>query len=263
MTRFFITGGCGFIGQWLTKRLIEEDHEVTVYDVKVDRSIMGANPGVKIVKGRTDDAETLTKAIRSARPEVLVHYAALLSATAEENPQGAYEVNIASAWPLWNAARSADVATILFASTAAVYGPSAEKAREDRYHVPSTIYGISKMYGEMVGTWFARTYGMDFAAFRYASVIGPGRGEGGASAFTSLIIQKAAQGEPYTVQVPARAQMPIVYVKDAVDATLFVHRNIKSLNGEENIFNVPGISPGPERGADRASREKEDTRGED
>ncbi len=248
MTRFFITGGCGFIGQWLTKKLIEEDHEVTVYDVKVDRSIMGANPGVKVVKGRTDDAETLTRAIRSARPEVLVHYAALLSATAEENPQSAYEVNIASAWPLWNAARSADVATILFASTAAVYGPSAERAREDRYHVPSTIYGISKMYGEMVGTWFARTYGIDFAAFRYASVIGPGRGEGGASAFTSLIIQKAALGEPYTVQVPARAQMPIVYVKDAVDATLFVHKNIRSLGGEENIFNVPGISPGPSAG---------------
>jgi len=157
-------------------------------------------------------------------------------------------VNIASAWPLWNAARSADVSSILFASTAAVYGPSSEKAREDHYHVPSTIYGISKMYGEMVGTWFSRTYGIDFAAFRYASVIGAGRGEGGASAFTSLIIQRAAEGEPYAVQVPARAQMPIVYVKDAVDATLFIHRNIGSLNNEEKIFNVPGITPGPSAG---------------
>jgi len=248
MTKFFITGGCGFIGQWLTKRLIEEDHEVTIYDVRADRSIMGDTPKVKIIKGRTDDEESLTRALKSVRPETLVHLAALLSATAEGNPQDAYKVNIASAWPLWNAARSSDVKSILFASTAAVYGPGSEKAREDRYHVPSTIYGISKIYGEMVGTWFSRTYGIDFAAFRYASVIGPGRGEGGASAYSSLIIQKAAEGEPYSVQVPARAQMPIVYVKDAVDATLFVHRNIRSLGNEEMIFNVPGISPGPTAG---------------
>ena len=248
MTTFFITGGCGFIGQWLTKRLIEDDHDVVIYDVKLDRSIVGDSPRVKMVKGSTDDTETLTAAIRQARPEVLVHYAALLSATAEENPQRGYEVNIASAWPLWTAARSADVDSVLFASTAAIYGPWKEKAREDRFHVPSTIYGISKVYGEMVGTWFQRTYGIDFAAFRYASVIGPGRGEVGASAFTSLIIQKAAEGEPYTVQVPARAQMPLVYVKDAVDATLFVHRNIRSLGNEEMIFNVPGISPGPTAG---------------
>jgi nucleoside-diphosphate-sugar epimerase len=248
MTRFFITGGCGFIGQWLARRLIDEGNDVTLYDVKIDRTIVGDSPRVTTVKGRTDDAEGLTRALRSSRPETLVHYAALLSSTAEENPQAAYEVNIASLWPLLNAARTVDVQSVLFPSTAAVYGPGSRKAREDGYHIPSTIYGISKMYGEMMGAWFSRTYGMGFAAFRYASVIGPGRGEGGASAFTSLIIQRAAEGAPYTVTVPESAAMPLVYVKDAVDATLFVHRRIRSLGVEDPIFNVDGITPGPTAG---------------
>lgn len=248
MTSFFITGGCGFIGQWLTKRLIGEGHDVVVYDVRLDRRIIGDSRRVRMIKGGTDDTATLAQAIKSTRPQVIVHYAALLSADAEQEPQRAYEVNIASTWPLWNAARSADVSSVLFASSAAVYGAGNERAREDRYHIPSTIYGISKMYGEMMGTWFSRTYGIDFAAFRYASVIGPGRGEGGASAFTSLIIQKAAEGQHYTVRVPATAQLPLVYVKDAVDATLFIHRNMRRLNNEEMIFNVAGISPGPSAG---------------
>ena len=105
------------------------------------------------------------------------------------------------------------------------------------------------MYGEMIGTWFSRTYGIDFAAFRYASVIGPGRGEGGASAFTSLIIEKAAQGEPYTVQVPARAQMPTGLREGRGRRhALRPRQNIRSLGNEEKIFNVPGISPGPTAG---------------
>jgi nucleoside-diphosphate-sugar epimerase len=219
---------------------------VIIYDLKADRSIVGNGPRIKIVKGRVDDAEALSRALMRSKPQVLVHYAALLSATAEASPGDAYSVNIASTWPLMNAARSAGVESILFASSASVYGPGGRKdAREDHYHLPSTIYAISKIYGEMLGTWFFRTYGINFAAFRYASVIGPGRGEGGASAFTSLIIQKAAQGEPYSVQVPGSAQMPIVYVKDAVDATLFIYSKMRSIDKDQRVFNVSGISPGP------------------
>jgi nucleoside-diphosphate-sugar epimerase len=91
--------------------------------------------------------------------------------------------------------------------------------------------------------WFYRTYGMQFLAFRYGSVIGPGRRDGGASAYAQLMLQKPAQGEPYTVHVPESSRIPIVYVKDAVAATFTAYRKSKSLR--DRIFNVGSLSPIP------------------
>lgn len=251
LARYFITGGTGFIGRWLASRLLAEGNEVVIYDANLDRGAPShAGLGkVRTVKGSVTDSETISRELHKARPDVVVHYAALLSASAESDPETAYQVDVASTWPLFEAVRKADVPTVLFASSASVYGPGGSGlAKEDRYHIPSTIYAISKMYGEMIGSWFNRTYGIDFAAFRYASVIGPGRGEGGASAFTSLMIEKVAKGESYEVQVPESARLPIVYVKDAIDATLYVNRKIRSIRLEEKVFNVCGITPGPSAG---------------
>ena len=90
---------------------------------------------------------------------------------------------------------------IIFASSVAAYGPKLSRGKEDMYTIPETLYGISKQYGELLGLWFNKKYGINFAAFRYASIIGPGRKDGGASSYSTLIIQNPAQGKPYCVRV--------------------------------------------------------------
>ncbi len=249
MSSFLVTGGCGFIGSWLARRLVSEGHEVVLYDVNTEsRLVDDLRDKVRILRGSITDYERLRQAVRENKPDAIIHYAALLSSAAEREPRKGYEVNIASTWPLFEIAREADVDAVLFASSTAAYGPTkAQNYSEDLYAPPATIYGISKIVGELLGLWFYRTYGIQFAAFRYGSVIGPGRRNGGASSYTTLIIQKPAQGESYTASVDEETRMPIVYVKDAVDATLFVYGKIRTL-GDERVFNVTSLTPSPTAG---------------
>ena len=243
-----ITGGSGFLGQWLAKSIIDSGDEVVLYDVRKNTSILGRKEKQVVFQlGGIEQIEELERALKRYKPSVLIHYAALLSATAEADPTKGYSVNISSLWSLFEAARKNGVEEVVFASSTLAYGDDdAPTMKEFMYSPPVTLYGISKIYGEMLGSWYQRKYGIEFAALRYASVIGPGRGEGGATAYATLMFQKAAQGEPYVVRLPKDARIPIVYVKDAVDATLAVRKRISLLR--ERILNVVGLRRNPTAG---------------
>ncbi len=246
MSGVFITGGCGFIGSWLARLLLREGYDVILFDLNIEsRLVDDIRDEAELVRGSITDAEKIREVIKIRKPEVIVHYAALLSATAEKNPEEGYNVNIASTWGIFKTAIENNVRCIIFASSTAAYGPTDGRiVSENDYIPPSTLYGVSKIYGEVLGTWLRRRYGIGFAALRYASVIGPGRRDGGASAYTTLAVQKPAQGEEYDIPVPRDARVPIVYVKDAVEATYHVIKNIDKL-GDYTVFNVAGPQPTP------------------
>ncbi|MEM4185672.1 MAG: NAD(P)-dependent oxidoreductase [Candidatus Caldarchaeum sp.] len=239
-----VTGGCGFLGSWIARTLVSEDYEVVLFDVNETPLIKDIRNKLDFQKGSITDYVRVEEVIKKSRPNTIFHLAALLSAAAEQNPKTGYEVNIATTWPFFELSLKYDVENVLFASSIAVYSSGRGKTvNESMYTTPSTVYGVSKIFGELVGFWFYKRYGLRFAALRYASIIGPGRRNGGASAYSSLVIQKAAQQEPYVVPVPEDAVIPLVYVKDAVDATLHVWREIKRLN--ERVLNVAGLQPSP------------------
>ena len=246
MLSVFITGGCGFIGSWLARLMLQEGHDVILFDLNTESGLVDdIRDEVELIRGSITDAEKIREVIKIHKPDAIVHYAALLSAAAEKNPKEGYNVNIASTWNIFKTAIEKNVGCIVFASSIAAYGPTGGRiVSENDYILPSTLYGVSKIYGEVLGTWLRRRYGIGFAALRYASVIGPGRRDGGASAYTTLAIQKPAQGEEYNIPVPRDARVPIVYVKDAVDATYHVIKNVDKL-GDYTVFNVAGPQPTP------------------
>ncbi len=245
MWTVLITGGSGFIGSHIARSLVRAGYNVVIYDVVVNgKLIKDIRNDVVIVQGDVTDNTLLLETIRKYKVNAIMHYAALLSAATEKNPYQGFKVNFEGTWNVFNTAKTLGVKAIIFASSAAVYGSNIpEVVREDTYTVPETLYGISKQYGEMLGLWFYRRYSIDFAAFRYGSVIGPGRRNGGFSAYSTLIIQKAAQGENYVINVSEDTCLPIIYVKDAANLAIVALENISRL--KSRIYNVAGLTPSP------------------
>ena len=245
MWTVLITGGSGFIGSHIARALIRVGYNVVIYDVVVnDKLIKDIRSDVAVVQGDVTDNALLAETVRKYGVNAIMHYAALLSAAAEKHPYQGFKVNFEGTWNVFSIAKALGVKAIIFASSAAAYGLNTpEVVREDMYTVPETLYGISKQYGEMLGLWLCRRYNIGFAAFRYGSVIGPGRRDGGFSAYSTLIIQKAAQGENYVVNVPEDTCIPIVYVKDVANLAILTLENISKI--KSRIYNVAGLTPSP------------------
>lgn len=245
MSDVLITGGLGFIGSHVAREFTNREYDVVLMDITDDvKLIKDIKHKVKIIKGSVTDKDQVNYIFELYKPKVVVHYAALLSVDVERKPTIGYQVNFDGTWNVFEAARKVDADILIFASSIAAYGPGLpETVEEDVYTIPQTLYGISKRFGEMLGMWFSKTYGIKFIAFRYASVIGPGRRDGGASAYSTLIIQKAAQGEPYMINVPEDAKIPIVYVKDVADVTVYSCENIA--RAKSKIYNVASLKKSP------------------
>jgi len=255
MSTVLITGGCGFVGSHLARFLLERDYNVILMDLAVDeRLVKDIKDKSLIVKADVTNVTQLTEVFKKYRVDAVAHYAALLSSAADSNPHLGYKVDFEGVWNVYNAARATEVESVIFASSVAAYGPEVlQQAKENAYTVPQTLYGISKQFGEMLGLWFYRKYGVQFVAFRYASIIGPGRRNGGASAYSTLIVQKPAQGEPYEVSVREEDAMPIAYIKDVVEVTAVAYEDIKKL--KSRIYNIASLNPSPTAG-ELASRVK-------
>jgi nucleoside-diphosphate-sugar epimerase len=250
MSSILITGGCGFLGSHLARALLKLDHNVILMDSHInEKLIQDIKSKSTIVTADITDILQLKKILKEYDVDGIVHYAALKSAAAESNPNHGYKVNFEGLWNTFDAARASEVGTIIFASSVAAYGSDVlevSSLRENIYSIPETLYGISKQYGEMLGLWFYKKFGIQFAALRYGPVIGPGREDGGASAYTTLIIQKPAQGDPIEINVRKSDQLPIAYIKDVVDVTRKTYENITKL--KSRIYNIASLNPSPTAG---------------
>lgn len=245
MSTILITGGLGFIGSHVARAFLGKGYNVVLLDITTDKKLIrDIEDKVIVVRGDIANKEQLSKILKRYKPDTVIHYAALLSSAAESNPELGYSVNFSGLWNVYDSSRVADVNAIIFASSIAAYGPGVpEIVSEDTFTIPQTLYGISKQLGEMLGLWFYKKYGIQFAAPRYASVVGPGRRNGGASAYSTLLIQKPAQGDPYIVNVPKDAKIPLVYIKDVADVTIKVCENIKTL--KSRIYNISSFHENP------------------
>jgi nucleoside-diphosphate-sugar epimerase len=214
-----VTGAAGYIGRFLVNELVEQGHEVVAVDLNAPPK--GLPPelpaGLTLHQGDVTNKAQMIELAKLRPLSAIIHLAGLVTMNCEQNPDAAMRVNLGGTHNLLDAAREAGVSTFVFASTISVYGPNVEQPMVEGVTPaePLTWYGQSKILGEQLGLYYQRRWGVDFRAARMAAIVGPSRvAVGSATMYTSLILERAALGQPYATDVDPDAGTPVLYARD-------------------------------------------------
>lgn len=220
--RVLVTGGAGFIGSHLVERLAEEGHEVVVLDNLSTgrRANLGAVADrARLVVADVRDAAAVSSC--AAGCGLAFHLAAAVSVPwSVEHPADSHEINLRGTLNVLLAARDAGVRRVVFASSAAVYGPGAPlPAPEEAPFAPVSPYGVEKAAGELYLAMFHRLYGLETTALRFFNVYGPRQDPASPySGVVSTFADRVRQGSALTIQGDGEQTRDFVYVGDVVRA---------------------------------------------
>jgi threonine 3-dehydrogenase len=238
-----ITGGLGFIGIYLAHSLLKKGEEVVLFDIVTKSPLLhDIKDRVKVVQGDLASWAEVMEVVGRNKIDGIYHTGALLSASAEEKPITAYNVNAGGTFNILEAARLFNVKRVIFTSTIASYGLGLHTVDEDTLQMPISMYGVTKVFSERLGEYYNRKFGVDFRAVRLPSIIGPGRGAGGASAYSTLMISEPALKRPYAVTVEEDVIMPLLYIKDCVDCLIQLYE-ADNAKLKRRVYAIAGFSP--------------------
>lgn len=176
--------------------------------------------------------------------------AALLSATAEKDPAFAWKLNMESILIILELAREGKLRKVYWPSSIAVFGPTTPKDATPQHTVtePSTVYGISKLAGEGWCNYYHQRYGVDVRSIRYPGLIGwksaPG---GGTTDYAVHIFHEAIKSGAYTSFLGPKSTLPMMYMPDAIRATIELMEAPAEQVKERGSYNLAGLSFSPEQ----------------
>ncbi len=174
--------------------------------------------------------------------------AALLSATAEQKPKLAWDLNMEGLFNVLDAAKEGMIKKVYWPSSIAVFGPSTPRVNTPQYTVmePNTIYGISKQAGERYCEYYHQKYGVDVRSIRYPGLIGhksaPG---GGTTDYAVHIYHEALKTKSYECFLSEDTTLPMMYMPDALKATIQLMESPADKVKIRSSYNVAGISFSP------------------
>ena len=243
--KILVTGATGQIGSELTTTLRERygrDNVIAMgHRRKPSKTLEESGP---YVTGDVRDRVNLEKIIREYDIDTVYHMAAILSATGEKNPQLCWDVNINGLYNLLEMARERKL-RIFCPSSIAVFGPKTPKENtpQDTILTPTTMYGITKVSGELLGEYYVQKYGVDVRGVRYPGIISsetpPG---GGTTDYAVEMFYYAIRGERYTCFVREDTVLPMMYMPDCLKAAIqLMEADFSKLEHHTN-FNVTGMS---------------------
>lgn len=180
IVNILVTGGAGYIGSVTVSALLQEGHEVTVYDSLVKGHPAALPAGVRLVKADIGDRDALQQMLAGRSFEAVMHFAALIEpGESMRRPDVYFENNLCKSHTLIQQAVAHGVRRFILSSTAAVYASKDSPIEEQDRLQPANVYGQTKLMIEQMLEWYRLIHGLHYAALRYFNASGamPDRGE--------------------------------------------------------------------------------------
>jgi len=258
-TSYFITGAQGCIGSWIVKALTERGDQAVVFDRSDDSrrlsAIMDDLAGVRFITGDITDTAAVLSALSASGAERVIHLAGLQVPTCKADPLAGALVNVAGTLNLFEAARTIGIKSIVYASSAAVYGLNdGDSALDETVQCePTTHYGVVKRANEGSARVYFLDHGIDSVGLRPLTVYGVNRDTGLTSDPTKAM-KSAVLGRPFHIRFAGATDFQ--YVVDT--AATFISCADKTPEGA-HVFNLHGETVTVERIAkfinDQANRD--------
>jgi nucleoside-diphosphate-sugar epimerase len=252
MKKVLVTGALGQIGSELTERLRKElgTENVIATDIRTAAGSPVVENG-QFEELDVTDHEKFLEIAQRYQVDTIIHLAALLSATAEKRPAFAWHLNMTGLMNALEIAREIGPKTKFFApSSIAAYGPDAEpdNTPQDTVMHPTTMYGVTKVAGELLADYYHTKYGVDTRSVRFPGLISykvePG---GGTTDYAVDIYYEALKQKSYTSFIDKGTYMDMMYMDDAIDAVVQLMNADPECLKHRNGFNITAMSFDPEQ----------------
>jgi len=245
MERVLITGALGQLGQEFIKFFIKKNIYVLASDIRHPEEKL--NCDFEIVDAM--DNKRLNVVVKKYNINTIYHLVAVLSASGEKNPFKSWKVNMESFQNIIEVSIENKIKKIFWPSSIAVFGTKSnlENVSQDPILNPNTIYGISKLAGEKLISYYNKKYDLDIRSLRYPGIISfeskPG---GGTTDYVMEMIESLKKGEDYICFLEKDTRLPMLYIEDAILGTIkFMSSKKNKLNVKES-YNITGFSITPE-----------------
>jgi threonine 3-dehydrogenase len=245
--RILLTGAGGQIGRDLIAELGRrapsgKPPTIVATDLKPHAATTDG-AGVHWRKLDVTDEGAVRSLFEDVRPDLVIHLAAILSASGEKNPQLAYAVNQTGTWNVLEAARTTGTKRFVFTSSIAVYGPGLPDPTPDDVPLhPQTIYGCTKVAGELLCEYYTRRGWLDCRGVRFPGLISASLPGGGSSDYALFMYTEGVRTGAYEAFCRPDTRIPLMYMPDGVRALAEV-ADAPREQLTRCIYNVAAFSP--------------------
>jgi nucleoside-diphosphate-sugar epimerase len=246
MRRLLVLGATGQIGSELTQELRrrygQENVVAAGHRRQPSERLLSTGPFISVDVTHKDHVE---KAIEDYEIDTVYLLATVLSAVGEQNPQRAWDVNLTGLYHVLEVAREHNLVRVFWPSSIAVFGPETPRIHtpQDTVLIPTTMYGVTKVAGELLCNYYFRRYGVDVRCVRYPGIISsetpPG---GGTTDYAVAIFYEAIRTKRYTCFVREDTVLPMMYMPDCIKGAIDLMEADPAKIKHHVGYNVAGVS---------------------